>query len=186
MTNDFHSTLTELATLEKQINTEFEMQTNVNKMLKATGTEPVSLKSDKGDKKNVQFSSDTKKGGGKQGGGKPPKCDNCGKNHHGECRKPKKNAKQGGGAKYKGFDASKKTYESIRTAVLAEERKRKADDDNGGDERWMKGTTKAQQAYMIREIGADEDDTVDMNSFSAKRLRSLKKEAKEWCDNNGL
>ena len=50
----------------------------------------------------------------------------------------------------------------------------------------MKNTTKAQQAYMIQESGADEDDTIDLNNFSNKRLRNLKRDAKEWCDENGL
>ena len=60
-------------------------------------------------------------------------------------------------------------------SILAEQKKkRKADDDKDGNENWMKGTTKAKQAYMIRETGADEDDTVNMNKFSAKRLRGLK------------
>ena len=79
-TNDSLWTLTELSTLEQQINTKFEMFANVNKCLKATGTEPMKLSTDSGNKKNVEFLLDTK-GSGKKDGGKSPKCDNFGKNH---------------------------------------------------------------------------------------------------------
>lgn len=50
----------------------------------------------------------------------------------------------------------------------------------------MKGTTPAHFTYMIREIGTDEDIAVNLNNISTKRLQELKKDAKEWCDDNGL
>ena len=109
------------------------------------------------------------------------------KKHRGQCCEPKrqKTAIKEGGKKYKGFNTNKKIYNSIRMSVLYnEERKRKKP--NNGDKQWIKDTTPAQRAYMIRETGADGDSSVNLNSLSKKRLQELKRDAKNWCNDNGL
>lgn len=178
---DFSSTLTELGMLELQINKDHENYLNVQNVLKATGTNPLILTK----KEKLGFSPGTK------GDGKQEKeikaCGRCGKKNRGQCLQPKrqKTASQEGEKKYKGFNTSKKTYKFIKMSVIREERdKNKKNDD--GDEQWMRDTTPAQRAYMIRELGVDEDSNVNLNSFSKKRLRELKGNAKEWYNDNGL
>ena len=39
---------------------------------------------------------------------------------------------------------------------------------------------------MIRETGADEDDDVDLNKLSSGELKELKRQASDWCDDNGI
>lgn len=126
MNNDFSSTLTELATLEHQINTKYENVLNVHRCLNATGTKIVKLSENDKKKINIQVSLDIK-AGGKPEKGKIPECEICAKKHLCLYRKlkQKRNDEQGGGPKYKGFQASKKTCKYIKISVFAKERKKK-------------------------------------------------------------
>ena len=159
ISNEFSSTLTKLSTLEQKIDSEYKMYANVHKVMKATGTEPVSPNGNKGKKRNVQFYQIPKAVASKAAAIKAAAIKAARnhwntaiaeKNYFGRCCQPK-NTKQGGGAKYKGFIASKKTYKSIKMAFLADEKdkKRKADDDSDGNDWWMKDTIPSQPAYMI-------------------------------------